>query len=49
MADEAFVNAFHGVRWSHVTPVTYIVDGTGRIVRSLRGHQDLVALRAATK
>lgn len=49
MADRAFVDAFHGVGWAHVTPVTYVVDGTGRIVRALRGHQTLAALQAAVR
>lgn len=49
MADEAFVAAFHGVRWSHVTPVTYVVDRKGRIIDHLRGHQSLDRLRAATQ
>lgn len=44
MADEAFVEAFHGAGWANVTPVTYIADAEGRIVASLRGHQKLETL-----
>lgn len=47
MADAAFVEQFHGTAWAHVTPVTWILDGEGRIVRHLRGHQTLAALQAA--
>lgn len=47
MADEQFVEAFHKVRWSHVTPVTYVASPNGVIVKALRGHQDLATLRAA--
>jgi len=39
MADQAFVDAFHSVKWSHVTPVTYIVDATGVVRFGLRGAQ----------
>jgi peroxiredoxin len=46
MADDAFADAFHGAGWSHVTPVTYVLDGDGQIVASLRGHQELDALLA---
>jgi len=49
MADEQFVEAFHKVRWSHVTPVTYVASPNGVIVRALRGHQDLATLRAAIR
>jgi peroxiredoxin len=49
MADAAFVDAFHGAGWSHVTPVTYIVDGSGRITASLRGHQSYRTLQAAIR
>ena len=48
VADKEFVDAFHGSGWSHVTPVTYIVDAKARIVKALRGHQTLETLRAAT-
>ena len=37
MADAAFADAFHGTMWSHVTPVTYVADGTGRIRFAFRG------------
>jgi peroxiredoxin len=37
-ADAAFVDAFHGVAWSHVTPVTYVVDPDGVITRAIRAH-----------
>ncbi len=47
VADHAFADAFHGAGWSHVTPVTYVLDGQGRITASLRGHQELDALLAA--
>ena len=47
MADERFVEAFHKVRWSHVTPVTYVANPNGVIVKALRGHQDLATLQAA--
>lgn len=47
MADQALVDAFHGAGWAHVTPITYIVDAKGQIVRALRGHQTLETLRSA--
>lgn len=47
MADAAFVEQFQGTTWAHVTPVTWILDGEGRIVSHLRGHQTLAALLAA--
>jgi peroxiredoxin len=47
MADAEFVEQFQGTAWAHVTPVTWILDGEGRIVRHLRGHQTLAALLAA--
>lgn len=49
MADEAFVDAFHGAGWAHVTPVTYVVDAKGKITHTLRGHQELETLRSATR
>ncbi len=49
MANAEFVEAFHGVGWSHVTPITYVVDAKGVVTKSLRGHQSLETLRAATK
>lgn len=48
-ADAAMLQAFHGQGWAHVTPVTYVVDPEGRVVKSLRGHQDLAALRTAVR
>ena len=47
VADAAFVDAFHGAGWAHVTPVTYVIDATGRIAHSLRGRQSIDALTAA--
>ena len=47
VADAAFADAFHGAGWTHVTPVTYVLDEEGRISASLRGHQELEALLAA--
>ena len=47
MADREFMDAFHGVTWSNVTPVTYIVDPTGAIVRSMRGERSLFEFRVA--
>ncbi|MBX3463556.1 MAG: redoxin domain-containing protein [Planctomycetes bacterium] len=47
MADAAFVDAFHQVRWSNVTPVTYVVD-TASVVRfGLRGRQTADGIAAA--
>lgn len=46
-ADAAFMDAFHSVSWSHVTPVTYVAGADGRIVRALRGKQTAAALREA--
>ncbi len=46
MADAAFVDAFHGAGWAHVTPVTYFVRRDGEIAASLRGAQSLDSLRA---
>jgi cytochrome c biogenesis protein CcmG/thiol:disulfide interchange protein DsbE len=47
MADAKFVDAFHQVKWSNVTPVTYVVDGTGVIRFGLRGAQTVASLEAA--
>ncbi|MFO1050749.1 MAG: TlpA disulfide reductase family protein [Planctomycetota bacterium] len=41
LADADFVDTFHGQGWTQVTPVTYVIDPTGRIVHALRGRQDL--------
>jgi thiol-disulfide isomerase/thioredoxin len=48
-ADADFVAAFHGLGWSHVTPITYIIDAKGVVTNSLRGHQGVETLRAASK
>ncbi len=47
MADAAFVDAFHGAGWSHITPITYVVDAEGTVVASFRHPYELDALRAA--
>lgn len=47
MADAAFVDAFHRAKWSNVTPVTYVVDGNGRIRTALRGGQTFDQLEQA--
>lgn len=47
MADAAFLDAFHGAGWAHVTPITYIANESGEIVAALRGHQRLDTLLAA--
>ena len=47
LADAAFVEAFHRATWSHVTPVTYVVDAGGRIAVALRGAQTRADLHAA--
>lgn len=47
MADVAFVDAFHRAKWSNVTPVTYVVDASGRIHSALRGLQTFDQLQAA--
>lgn len=47
MADEAFVDAFHGVGWAKVTPITYFANKQGKIVTSLRGPQTEESLQAA--
>ena len=49
MADEAFVDAFHGAGWAKVTPVTYVADRNGRIITSLRGAQTLESFRRALR
>ena len=49
MADAAFVDAFHTVGWTRVTPVTYVASPKGVIVKALRGHQDLETLLAAIR
>lgn len=47
VADAAFVDAFHGAGWAHVTPVTYVLGPEGAVETSLRGHQTLAVLRRA--
>jgi len=47
MADEPFMNAFHSVRWSQVTPITYIVDAGGVVRFGLRGRQQAAAVQGA--
>ena len=47
MADEAFVDAFHRVTWSNVTPITYVVDAQGTVRFGLRGAQTLASLEQA--
>ena len=53
VADQAFVDAFHTVQWSQVTPVTYIVNAQGEVVAAIRGMQAapdlLAALRAGAE
>lgn len=49
VADAAFVDAFHGVGWAKVTPVTYVTDAAGAIRHALRGTQTLASLRAAVQ
>jgi len=47
MADRKFVDAFHSVDWSHVTPITYVVDATGVIRFGLRGRQERASIESA--
>ena len=47
IADKAFVDAFHSVAWSNVTPVTYVVDAQGNIRSALRGAQTASGIEAA--
>lgn len=49
MATEEFVDAFHGVGWSRVTPITYFVSKDGQIVTSRRSQQTREELHAALK
>lgn len=53
VADQAFVDAFHTVKWSQVTPVTYLVSSQGEVLSALRGKQTapdlLAALRAGAQ
>jgi thiol-disulfide isomerase/thioredoxin len=47
MADAAFVDAFHQVKWSNVTPITYVVDATGVVRFGLRGTQTAASIEQA--
>jgi len=47
MADDAFVDAFHGVGWSQITPVTYVADAKGVITGAFRHPYRLEDLRAS--
>ena len=47
MADEAFVEAFHGIGWAHITPIVYIADAKGVIKTSFRHPYSISDLRLA--
>lgn len=47
LADAAFMDAFHSVRWSQVTPITYVVDAAGVVRQGLRGPQTVASVQAA--
>lgn len=47
MADAAFVDAFHQVKWSNVTPITYVVDAVGVVRFGLRGMQTVASIEQA--
>ncbi len=47
MADAAFVDAFHQVKWSNVTPISYVVDAAGVVRFGLRGRQTVASIEAA--
>lgn len=47
MADAAFVDAFHHVDWSNVTPITYVVDARGVVRYGLRGLQTVASVEQA--
>jgi len=47
VADAAFVDGFHQVAWSNVTPITYVVDAAGVIRFGLRGRQEPAAVQRA--
>jgi cytochrome c biogenesis protein CcmG/thiol:disulfide interchange protein DsbE len=47
LADAKFVDAFHTVNWSNVTPITYVVDPAGVIRFGLRGAQTRAAVEEA--
>ncbi len=46
-ADAALAERFHGAGWTNITPVTYVLDGNGNVVRALRGAQTIESLRSA--
>lgn len=47
MADAPFVNAFHQLKWSQVTPITYIIDSHGTTRFGLRGAQTAASINQA--
>jgi len=47
MADAAFVDAFHQVKWSNVTPITYVVDAASVVRFGLRGMQTVASIEQA--
>jgi peroxiredoxin len=47
MADRAFVEAFHTLKWSNVTPITYVADAKGVVRFGLRGAQTREAIERA--
>ena len=47
MADKAFMDAFHKVKWSQVTPITYVVDVDGVVRFGLRGTQTRASIEEA--
>ena len=47
MADAAFLDSFHHVNWSNVTPITYVVDAAGVVRFGLRGAQTVDAIEQA--
>lgn len=47
VADATFMAAFHQVRWSQVTPITYVVDAKGIVRFGLRGAQTRASIEAA--
>jgi peroxiredoxin len=49
MADQAFMDAFHTVSWSNVTPISYVVDAEGVVRFGLRGAQTVASIEAALR
>jgi peroxiredoxin len=47
MADEAFLDSLHRIAWSHVTPITYVVDREGVVRFGLRGAQSVASVEQA--